>query len=1056
MAITKRLVKGSALTHTELDSNFTDLDGRVTTLESAPDSDSQTLTLAGDDLTITGGNTVSLSTLSTEVVDDTSPQLGGNLDLNGNEITGSGGSFITEKLNVLSLVGGGNGIIMRTTTGAGKIVIGDQAGNVVLGNSANSVEFVNNVDVDFTNTNIDFTNATITGLSIGQGIDDLSDVDTSTTPPGVGQVLKWDGAQWEPANDSSGSGGITLTALSVTSASASASSSLVYNNTTGVFTYTPALNTWASITGKDDANGPNEVTIGRLAGSGGNSSVAVGQLAGETSQGDYSSAFGPLAGRTNQGDYSVAIGNQAGLSNQGDYAVGIGTLAGVLTQGERGIAIGYESGRSSQGADSIAIGTKAGRGSQGNNSIVLNATGVTLENTTASSLVIKPIRNASGTHSMEYNPTTGEVTYDTLGGGGGIDLTALSVTSTSASASPSLVYNNTTGVFTYTPPNLTELGSNLDLNSNDITGTGNINIIGSITSTAVGTPTITSSTDIILSANSGSGIVNASGSKITNLGTPTAGTDAATKAYVDSNGGAPLAFVGISVAGQTQVLADGNADTLTFEAGNGMIITTDSATDTIIFASDTTWDDLGDKNNANGPATIALGTLAGETGQGNYSVAIGIQAGNTTQGIEATAVGAASGKISQGNYSVAIGIQAGNTTQGISATAVGDKAGKTTQGNAAVAVGSYAGNFDQGVEAVAIGPYAGKTDQGVEAVAIGKSAGNLDQGANAVAVGRNTGKTDQGADAVAIGNDSGTATQGASAVAIGVQAGQTSQGLNSVAIGAGAGTTNQGGAAIAIGSGTAVNNQGESAIAIGNVAVLAGQGDDAIAIGNRAGGFVNPQAATSIILNATGAQLENTTADSFVVKPVRNASGTHSMEYNPTTGEITYDTLASYTNSDVDTHLNTGSAGTNQVLSWNGSYYDWVAQGGSGLQSRGSVTGTTGSLADAAEADLDITGFKSYALLTITTDRAARVRLYVSAATRTADASRAEGVDPTSDAGVIAEVITTGAETVIISPGAYGFNLESSPTTNIPCRVTNKSGGASTVQVDLNVLQLEA
>jgi len=105
---------------------------------------------------------------------------------------------------------------------------------------------------------------------------------------------------------------------------------------------------------------------------------------------------------------------------------------------------------------------------------------------------------------------------------------------------------------------------------------------------------------------------------------------------------------------------------------------------------------------------------------------------------------------------------------------------------------------------------------------------------------------------------------------------------------------------------------------------------------------------------------------------------------------------------------------------------------------------------------LDITGFKAYALLTITTDRAARVRLYVNAATRTADAARAEGVDPTSDAGVIAEVITTGADTVIISPGAYGFNLEGTPTTTIPCRVTNKSGGTSTVQVDLNILQLEA
>ena len=830
MAITKRLVKGSALTHTELDSNFTDLDGRVTTLESTPGSDSQTLTLAGDDLTITGGNTVSLSTLSTEVVDDTSPQLGGNLDLNGNEITGSGGSAISEVLNVLTLVGGNNGIIMRTTTGAGKIVIGDQAGSVVLGNSANSIEFVDNVDVDFTNTNVDFTSATVTGLSIGQGIDDLSDVDTSTTPPGVGQVLKWDGAQWEPANDSSGSGGITLTALSVTSASASASSSLVYNNTTGVFTYTPALNTWASITGKDDANGPNEVTIGRLAGSGGDSSVAVGQLAGETSQGDYSSAFGPLAGRTNQGSNSVAIGNQAGLSNQGDYAVGIGTLAGVLTQGERGIAIGYESGRSSQGTDSIAIGTKAGRGSQGNNSIVLNATGVTLENTTASSLVIKPIRNASGTHSMEYNPTTGEVTYDTLGGGGGIDLTALSVTSTSASASPSLVYNNTTGVFTYTPPNLTELGSNLDLNSNDITGTGNINIIGSITSTAVGTPTITSSTDIILSANSGSGIVNASGSKITNLGTPVAGTDAATKAYVDANGGGSLS-----------------------------------------------WATLADKNNASGPTKIALGL------------------------------------------------------------------------------------------------------------------------------------------------DAGSVTQGLNTIAIGETAGQTNQGVSAVAIGTGAATTDQGGAAIAIGNGTAVTNQGASAVAIGNVAALAGQGDNAIAIGNRAGGFVNPQAATSIILNATGAQLENTTADSFVVKPVRNASGTHSMEYNPTTGEVTYDTLAS-----------------------------------GGLPSRSPPIGATSSLADAAQADLDITGFKSYTLMAITTDKAARVRLYVNAATRTADAARAEGIDPTSDAGVIAEVITTGAETVIISPGAIGFNLESSPTTNIPCRVTNKSGSTGTVQVGLTILQLEA
>ena len=33
----------------------------------------------------------------------------------------------------------------------------------------------------------------------------------------------------------------------------------------------------------------------------------------------------------------------------------------------------------------------------------------------------------------------------------------------------------------------------------------------------------------------------------------------------------------------------------------------------------------------------------------------------------------------------------------------------------------------------------------------------------------------------------------------------------------------------------------------------------------------------------------------------------------------------SYSNSDVDTHLNTGSANSGEILSWNGSDYDWVS-----------------------------------------------------------------------------------------------------------------------------------
>jgi hypothetical protein len=37
---------------------------------------------------------------------------------------------------------------------------------------------------------------------------------------------------------------------------------------------------------------------------------------------------------------------------------------------------------------------------------------------------------------------------------------------------------------------------------------------------------------------------------------------------------------------------------------------------------------------------------------------------------------------------------------------------------------------------------------------------------------------------------------------------------------------------------------------------------------------------------------------------------------------------SSYTNASVDTHLNQSTASTNEVLSWNGSDYDWVAQSG--------------------------------------------------------------------------------------------------------------------------------
>ena len=89
----------------------------------------------------------------------------------------------------------------------------------------------------------------------------------------------------------------------------------------------------------------------------------------------------------------------------------------------------------------------------------------------------------------------GNLSFQTIGGTNAITFGDLSVGSNaSASGEGGISYNNTNGVFTFTPPDLSsfvtnalqnivedttpQLGGDLDLNSNDITGTGNITITG--------------------------------------------------------------------------------------------------------------------------------------------------------------------------------------------------------------------------------------------------------------------------------------------------------------------------------------------------------------------------------------------------------------------------------------------------------------------------------------------------------------------------------------------------------------------------------------------------
>ena len=73
----------------------------------------------------------------------------------------------------------------------------------------------------------------ISGIT-GENLSDLADVTITTAT--TGQVIKYNGSAW--INDTDAGGGIALTDLSVTQNSAG-TAALSYNNTTGVFSYTP-------------------------------------------------------------------------------------------------------------------------------------------------------------------------------------------------------------------------------------------------------------------------------------------------------------------------------------------------------------------------------------------------------------------------------------------------------------------------------------------------------------------------------------------------------------------------------------------------------------------------------------------------------------------------------------------------------------------------------------------------------------------------------------------------------------------------------------------------
>ena len=83
-----------------------------------------------------------------------------------------------------------------------------------------------------------------------------------------------------------------------------------------------------------------------------------------------------------------------------------------------------------------------------------------------------------------------------------------------------------------------------------------------------------------------------------------------------------------------------------------------------------------------------------------------------------------------------------------------------------------------------------------------------------------------------------------------------------------------------------------------------------------------------VFVSAAAADLQELVdfADNFVL-PTADGSTGQVLTTNGA-GTLTFSTITGYTDADVDTHLNTGTASSGEVLSWTGSDYDWIAVSG--------------------------------------------------------------------------------------------------------------------------------
>jgi hypothetical protein len=263
-----------------------------------------------------------------------------------------------------------------------------------------------------------------------------------------------------------------------------------------------------------------------------------------------------------------------------------------------------------------------------------------------------------------------------------------------------------------------------------------------------------------------------------------------------------------------------------------------------------------------------------------------------------------------------------------------------------------------------------------------------------------------------------------------------------VAIGVSAGSNTQGAAAVAIGASAGFDAQGNQAVAIGASAGQTSQGTYAVAIGSGAG--ANAQGNNSIILNATGANLNQTVTNTFTVAPVRNDTSNIAevMFYNATSKEVTYgNTISIAGNANVG-NLNTTTAiittgnitTINSGLLQNGNSNITITSNGNvSIQAAGSnvelVVTSTGANVTGTLTSTGKIGYASGSTVTQTTNRGNGVTINALAGTiiTTSVAMAANEIDTFSVINSSVDPNTDIVLAQIVSPNLGTYNCIAGP-----------------------------